>query len=109
MVSARKKKNQQKKQLEQLNETLIDFIIRNGTNVSAVENETLEEPTSDQHNDFETFVDFASQYQVIENNTEDKTGRAVDNAVLIVENRMQDGILTARDKVVDPRVEMAMK
>ena len=40
MVDTRKKKNQQKIQLSQLNGTLNDFVIGNGTNVSAIENET---------------------------------------------------------------------
>ena len=40
MVSPRKKKNQQKRQLSQLNETLNDFVIVNDANVSAMGNET---------------------------------------------------------------------
>ena len=38
-----------------------------------------------------------------------KIRRAVDNAVSTVENRMDDAILTAMDKVVIPRIEMAVK
>ena len=35
--------------------------------------------------------------------------KAVDNAVMTVENRMHDAILTAMDKMVIPRVEMAVR
>ena len=109
MVSTRKKRNQQKKQLSQLNETLNDFITGNGTNVSAMENETLEQLTIGQHNDFERFVDSASQNQVIEIIIDDKVRKAVDNAVLTVGNRMHDGLSTGMDTVVIPRVDMAVK
>ena len=108
MVCSRKKRNQQKKQLSHLNETLNDFIIGKSTNVIAVENETLEQQTNGQHNDFERFVDSASQNQAIENNIDGKIRRAVDSAVVIVENCMHDTILTAMDKVVIPKVEMAV-
>ena len=60
-------------------------------------------------NDFERLVDSASQNQVIENNVDGKIRRAVDNAVLTDENRMHDGIATAMDTVVIPRVDMALK
>ena len=39
MVSTRKKKNQNKNQLSQLNETLNDFVIDNGTTGNTVRNE----------------------------------------------------------------------
>ena len=61
MVSTREKKNQQKKQLSQLNATLNDFVIGNGTNVSAMENETLEQQTNGHNNYFERIVDSATQ------------------------------------------------
>ena len=66
MLSTRKKKNQQDKQLKKLNETLKEFIVGKGSNVSAVKNETLEQQTNGQHNDFEGFADSASQNQVME-------------------------------------------
>ena len=93
-----KKEKSAEKQLGQLNETLNDFIIGIGFNVSAMENETLEQHNNGQHNDFERFVDSASQDQVIENNIDDKIGKRVNDAVLIVENRMHDAILIAMDK-----------
>ena len=46
-MSTRKKKNQQKKYLSQLHGTLIDFVIGNRANVSAMENETLEQQNND--------------------------------------------------------------
>ena len=45
MVSKRKKKNNQKRQLSQLNETIIDFVISNKTNVGAIGKETIEPQT----------------------------------------------------------------
>ena len=54
------------KQFSQL-KTLNGFIIGNATNVSVMENETLEQQANGQHNDFEKFVDSASGKQVIEN------------------------------------------
>ena len=92
-----------------MNETLNDFIIGSGTDVTVVENETLEQGANDQHNDFEKFVDSLSQNQVIENNSDEKIRTAVDNAVSIVENCMHDAILTTMSKVVIPRVEMAVR
>ena len=74
-----------------------------------MENETLERQTNGHRNDFERFVDSASQNQIIKNNIEDKTSRAVNNAVLTVENCMHNVILTAMDELVIPRVEMAVK
>ena len=83
MVSSQKKKNQQIKQLSQLNEALNDFVFGNGTKVTAMGNETLEPQTNGLYKDFERIVDSASQNQVIENNVGDKIGKAVDNAVLL--------------------------
>ena len=93
-----------------MNEILNDFIIGNGTDVSTIGKETLEQQTNaHQRTGFERFVDIASQNQVPENNIDDKIGRAVDNAILTVENLMHDAIWTAMDKVVIQRVEMVVK
>ena len=45
----------------------------------------------------------------MENNIDDKIRRTVDYADMTVGNRMHDAILTAMDKVVIPRVEMAVR
>ena len=58
-------KSAEKEQLSQLNEALNDVNNGNGSNVSIMENETLEQQTNGQHNDFERFVDSASQNQLI--------------------------------------------
>ena len=42
MVSTRKNKNQQKRQLSQLDETLNDLVIGNSVNVNVSESENLE-------------------------------------------------------------------
>ena len=51
MVSTGKKKSQQKKKLSQLNRTLNDFVLVNGTNVGAMANEALEPQTNGHHID----------------------------------------------------------
>ena len=109
MVSTRKKKKQQKRQLSQLDETLNDSVIGNSVNVNISGSENLEQPTNGQLNDFERFGESARQNQVIENNIEDKITRAVSSAVMTVENCMHDAILTAIDNVIIPRVEILVK
>ena len=106
------KKNNHKKQLSQLNETLNDFVIGNNTNVSAAGNESLEPQTNGRYSSFERIIEgenSACRNQVLENNNDDKIKRAVDNAVMTVENRMHDAILTAMNNGIIPRVEMAVR
>ena len=109
MVCTRKNKNQQKRKLSLLNRTLNDFIIGNGTNVNAMENETLEQQTNGPRNDFEKFNNYLSQNQVIESNTDDRIRNAVGNAVVAVENCFHDAILRAMNNVIIPRVEMTVR
>ena len=109
MVSTRKKKNQQKRQLSQLDQTLNDFVVGNSVNVNVSESENLEQQTNGQPNDFEIVDNSARQNQVIESNIDDQITRAVSSAVMTVENRMHDAILTAIGNVVITRVEMAVK
>ena len=112
MVSTRKKKNQHKKQLSQSNDTLNDFVIGNIIDASAVENETLESQTSSRLNNLRRITvgeDSECQNQVIENTIYDKIREAIESAVLTIENRIHDFILTAMDNVVIPRVEMAVR
>ena len=92
-----------------MNGTFNDFVIGNGTNVSGIENEILEQQTKDLYNNFERNVDSASQNQVIGNSIDDKIVEVVDNAVMTVEYRMLATLLTAMDKVVIPRVEMTVR
>ena len=84
MVSTQKKKHQQKKQFSQLNSTLGDFAICNCTNVSAIENGTLESQINGQYNDFERIADSVSQNQVIGTNIGDKIRNAADSAIMTV-------------------------
>ena len=77
-----------------------------------MENETLEQQTNDHYNIPEKNVIgevSANQNQVLGNNIDDKSRKAVDSAVKTVENCMHDAILTAMDNVVIPRVEMAVR
>ena len=94
-----------------MNGTLNDFVIGNGTNVSAIGIETLAPQTNGHFKNFERFVDgkkSESQNQFIGNNI-DKTRKVVYNAILTVENRMLDAILTAMHNAVIPRVEMTVR
>ena len=112
IVSKRKKNNNQRSQISQLNETLNDFVIGNTTNVSAARNETLEPQTNGFYHYFEKIIGGENseyQKQVLENNIDDKFKKAVDNDVMVVKNCMHDAILTAMDNVVFPRVEIAVR
>ena len=85
------------------------FFIGNGITANTLGNETLEPQANGRLKNFEKIVDTASQNQVIRNNNDDKIRDAVDSAVIAVENRIYDAILTAMNDVVIPRVEMAVK
>ena len=112
LVSTCKRRNQQKNQLSQLNETLNDFVIVINTNVGVMENETVEPQTDGRYNNWKRIFDDeinSCQYQVIENSMDDKIKNALYKAVMAVENRMHDTISTAMDNVVIPRIEMALR
>ena len=112
MVSTRKKQHQHKKQLSQFNETLSDFVIGNNTSASAIENGTLEFQANSRLNNFGRVTErenSACHSQFGENIIDDKIGKAVDSAVMTVENWMHDAILTAMDNMVIPRVKMAVR
>ena len=109
MASTRKRKNQQNKQISQLDETLTDFVIRTSVNVNVCESENLEQQTNDQPNGCERVDNSACQNQVIANIIDDQFTGAVSSAVMTVENCMQDAILTAIHNLVFSRVEMALK
>ena len=74
-----------------------------------MENRNLEQQTSGHYNDSQRFVDSVNQNQVIGKNIDDKTRKTVVDAVVTVQNQMLDAILTAKDKIVTPRVEMAVR
>ena len=109
MVFTRKKKNQEKRQLSQLVETLNDFVMGNSVNVNVLESVKLEQRTNGQPYDFERVDNGARQNQVTENNIGSQITRVISSAVMTVENCMHDAILTAIHNAVIPRVEMAVK
>ena len=106
-----------KKQFSQLNETLNDFLIGKNTNAERIENESLELQTIgpvDNSGRFTVGEHSASQAQVFERNIAEycnisKIGKAVDNVVMIFENRVHDAILTAISNVIMPGVERAVR
>ena len=108
MFSTPKKKNQQKSQLSQLDETLKGFSIGNCVNVSFLENENLEQLTNGLPIDFKRAENRMCQNQVIENKFDNQITKAVYGALMTVKNRTHDSILTTIDNVVSPSVEMAV-
>ena len=109
MISTRRKKNQQKKQSSQLDETLIDFVIGNSVNVNFSEKEYLERQTNGHSNVFEWIDNIVRQNHVIGNEIDNQIARMVNSAVKTVENCMHDEILTTIGNLVFPRVEMTVK
>ena len=77
LVYTRKKKNQQKRQLNSLEETLNDFVINNSVNVNNLEFKILEQKTNGQSNDFKSADKSVRQNQVIEKKIDDEINRAV--------------------------------
>ena len=106
MVSTRNRKNQQKRrQCSQLIEISNDFVIDSKTNVSVMENGTLDSQIDGCYNIAEGIVDGeinASPSQVIGIIIIDKIRKVVDNAKTTVTNRMHEAILTAMDNVIIP-------
>ena len=95
-----------------LRETLNDFIIGNNVNTDAIENESLEPQSKGFVNNFGTSSvgeNSIGHDQGFGKNIADKIRKEVDNAIMVVENRVHDGILAAMDNVIIPRVEMAVK
>ena len=66
MVSTRKKKSQQKRQLSQSNETLNDLVIGKSVNVNVSESENLEQRSNGSSNGSERVDNSVYQNQVIE-------------------------------------------
>ena len=95
MVSTRKKMNQQKRRLNQLDETSNDFCIGSSDIVNVSENENLEQETNGQFNDLEKVNDSVRQKQVTENEIDKQFSMAVRRAVMTVKNRMRVTILKA--------------
>ena len=108
MVSTRKK-NQHKKQLSQLDETLNDFVNGNCVNMNILKSENLEQLTKGQSNSFDIADKSVSQNQVRENKIDAQITRTVSGDLMSVKNHMHDATLTAIDNLVIPRFEMAVK
>ena len=73
---------------------LFDFVVGNSVNVNVSESENLERQSNGQPNDFERVDNSPRQNEVIQNNVEDQIERTVSSAVMTVENRMHDAIMT---------------
>ena len=89
-----------------------DFVTGSNINVGIREKKTLESQTGSFFVSLKKIVDCeisACENQVAGKNFDDKFQKVVDNSVKTFESRMHDAILTAMDKVVNPRVDMAVK
>ena len=75
-----------------------------------MDNNILTQPTNGQHNDLERLVESAIRNQVMKNHAQDKEKlrKAVDDANLIVKNRMHGNSLTATDKLATLGVQMGI-
>ena len=112
MVSTRKKKHQNRRQLSQLDGTSNGFIVGKSTNAVAIENEFLEHQTIDLVNSFAKSTvgeDSGSQDHVLERNFADEVRKEVDKVAMAVENWVDDPILPAMDDVEIPRVKLAVR
>ena len=112
MVPTRKKKYQKKKLRNQINKSSNDFITDSNTNVDAADNGTLEPQASWFDNIFGRSTvagNNARNDQVIERKIADRFKKETENAVTGVENWVHDAILTTKDNVIKPRVEMAAR
>ena len=105
----RKNKNQQKKQLSQLNGPLNEFLIFSLLMWVRWKKKTLEPQTNGHCKDLERIVDRATHNLVIGNSSGDKIRKTVDNFPLTVKNCIYNAILTTMDIVVIPRVEIAVR
>ena len=77
--------------------------------MSISESGNLQEQSNGQSNGLERVDKIVRQGQFIEKEIDNQITRVVDSAVMAVENRMHDAVLTAIDNVIIPRVEMAVK
>ena len=113
MVSTPKKKHQNKRQLNQLNETLNHSIIGNKVNASAIGNETMKPQASGLSKNFGgSSVGKTVQVKIKSlkrrSTTKSEKRLIILLSVMTVENRVHATILTAVCNVVIPRVEMAV-
>ena len=95
-----------------MKDTSNDFVIGDKTNGGAIKNETLDFQPKSHSNDFGTVTvggNSTRQKQVFENKNDNRIRKAADSAVMNGENWTLDAILTAMDKLVHLRVEMAVK
>ena len=109
MVYTRKKKNQHKSQLSQLDETLNDFANCSCVNVSSLESKNLEQLTNARSNDFKRTDNSVCQNQVKVKKLDSQITRAFSSVLMTVKTCMHVPILTNTDDVVTPRVERAVK
>ena len=111
MVTIRKKRNHQKKQLRQFGEALKNFVIASNNNVCNLGYETLTPGTDGHYNDPEGIVDgeiSACQIRSEEKIIYEKRRKVVEKAVMTIEICMHDANLTTMENVIFSGVEMAV-
>ena len=108
MTSTRKKRQQNKKIFSQLCESDIDFMIGQNNLEAQTENRTNtveQNVTSTKINSTTHINDSEVDVHTLEKNIVNKVRSDVDSVMTTVETRVQDGMLSATESLVFPRVE----
>ena len=111
MVSARKRKQQNKRLFRQLSERDTDFMIqqRNQDEQTESRDNMICRGTSSDNISNPTQVNYPQvDVHTLEENSVSKVRSEVNNVMTAVETRLQDTVLTAIANIENPRVELAM-
>ena len=114
MVSTRKKRQSNKKLLGQLDDFDHDMIIGNAVS-ERQENFVVDEGTNDRDftvgtsNNDSVINGNAMSVKTLERCFNERTDREMSNNIDTVEDRIQNAILTAIDKIVAPKIELAIR
>ena len=114
MVSIRKKRQSNKRLLSQLDDFDRDMIIGNAVS-ERQENVAVNEGTDDRDFTFGTsnndsvISGNAMSVKTLQRCFNEKIDREMNNIVDTIEDRMQNAILTAIDKIIAPKIELAIR
>ena len=114
MVSTRKKRQSNKRLLSQLDDFDQDIIIGNATsdrqeNVVANEGTNDRDFTSDAPNVIQIINKNAMNMKTLERCFNERIDREMGNIVDVVEDKIQNAIMTAIDNLVAPKIELAIR
>ena len=112
MVSTRKKKQQNKRPLSQLDESDTLFVIGQNNHAAQAGSKTNMVNIGSSSSNMKGPIQVNSSQvdmHTVEENFVSKVQSEVDNVMVTVEIRLQDAVLTAIESLVIPRVQLAMK